>query len=256
MKRTLLVVFVALAIIATAGVTWAMADTTGGGNVISACVANRTGAVRVVPASESCRRAEHPLSWNQIGPQGLQGEPGPAGPAGASPGFCSQLPAVQTTGGGSAAYLNVDGIPGDTTAQGHENQIEVLSWQWGVGDDQALCSAAARNIPFHDLVVTKRVDKASPLLFKAVATGQHIPQVVLSLSKTSSGKPFDYLVITMNDVLVTSAKPGFGGGDQLPNESITLNFTKVEFKYVQQNPDGTVGTPIAFCFDAVSHQAC
>jgi hypothetical protein len=57
---------------------------------VHACVANNTGATRIVSASTHCYANEHALIWNlsgppgPIGPQGAQGIPGPSGPAGAN----------------------------------------------------------------------------------------------------------------------------------------------------------------------------
>lgn len=46
------------------------------------CVANSTGAIRLVGSAVVCRTGEHKIRWNQIGPQGLQGDPGPQGSQG------------------------------------------------------------------------------------------------------------------------------------------------------------------------------
>lgn len=48
--------------------------------VISACVNNSDGSMRI---ASTCKRGETSLSWNQVGPQGPQGPMGLAGPAGA-----------------------------------------------------------------------------------------------------------------------------------------------------------------------------
>lgn len=50
--------------------------------VIYACMGERSGAVRIVSASESCLRGELPIHWNVEGPPGPAGPQGPAGPAG------------------------------------------------------------------------------------------------------------------------------------------------------------------------------
>jgi len=58
--------------------------------VIHACVNKRTGVVRIVSASASCRRGETAIAWNGQGTRGAAGErgaagpQGPAGPAGAA----------------------------------------------------------------------------------------------------------------------------------------------------------------------------
>jgi hypothetical protein len=52
---------------------------------IHSCVHQENGQVRIVSATEHCRRTESALEWNAegpAGPAGPQGEPGPAGSAG------------------------------------------------------------------------------------------------------------------------------------------------------------------------------
>lgn len=50
--------------------------------VITACVDQKEGYLRVIDASEACRSGETRLTWNQVGPAGPQGEPGPPGAPG------------------------------------------------------------------------------------------------------------------------------------------------------------------------------
>jgi hypothetical protein len=49
---------------------------------VHACVANNTGAVRIVSASTHCYSNEHALTWSITGPPGPIGPQGPHGPAG------------------------------------------------------------------------------------------------------------------------------------------------------------------------------
>jgi len=49
--------------------------------VIDACVAKKTGAVRIVGSPADCHKSENPISCNQSGPPGPPGPPGPAGHA-------------------------------------------------------------------------------------------------------------------------------------------------------------------------------
>jgi hypothetical protein len=52
------------------------------------CVNNTTGASRIVSKATICKSTEHKISWNEVGPRGLQGSkgnqgnPGPQGPRG------------------------------------------------------------------------------------------------------------------------------------------------------------------------------
>ena len=66
------------------GVTVALAH----GSDIHACVNNTTGKIHIIGEGDSCKNSEYPISWNQVGQQGLPGEngsdgaQGPAGPQG------------------------------------------------------------------------------------------------------------------------------------------------------------------------------
>ena len=55
----------------------------------------------------------------------------------------------------------------------------------------------------NDLSFTHKIDKASPLLLKACATGQHLKEATITRRKAGKGQQ-EFLVIKMNDVLVTS----------------------------------------------------
>ena len=63
--------------------------------------------VRILSASDSCTRAETPLSWNREGPAGPAGATGPAGPAG--PQGEQGPPGPAGTGGSAAAFERVAG---------------------------------------------------------------------------------------------------------------------------------------------------
>jgi hypothetical protein len=79
---------------------------------VHACVANNTGATRIVSASTHCYSNEHALSWSITGPIGPQGPVGPVGPAGpfgppGPPGAPGATGATGATGasGHSDAYI-------------------------------------------------------------------------------------------------------------------------------------------------------
>ena len=73
------------------------------------------------------------------------------------------------------AFLKIDGIDGESTDDAPEGEIEVFSFSWGVtqtgttggGGGSGAGKASSKDIPF-----TQRTSKASPLLFKACATGR------------------------------------------------------------------------------------
>lgn len=50
--------------------------------VITACIREKSGQIRIVDSVEQCRRFENTLTWNQTGAEGLQGQQGDVGPEG------------------------------------------------------------------------------------------------------------------------------------------------------------------------------
>ena len=75
---------VALLTAATAAFGLGIYVTAHGGDTsrIHGCVDNRTGAIRIIGATQNCASKEIALDWNIAGPAGPQGLAGPAGPIG------------------------------------------------------------------------------------------------------------------------------------------------------------------------------
>ena len=80
------------------------------------------------------------------------------------------------------------------------------------------------------------ISKASPLLMKACATGQHFPTATLTCRK-AGGSQVEFLKIKLADILVSSFQNGgLGQGsdikqDELPLDQLSLNFVKIDFLY-------------------------
>ena len=81
------------------------------------------------------------------------------------------------------------------------------------------------------LVLTKVVDECTPLLFKAVFTGQHFQTATLHVGTSKTPILF---IITLKDFIVTDLKHEFslegkGATDDVLMESITLDFASLSF---------------------------
>jgi hypothetical protein len=72
------------------------------------------------------------------------------------------------------------------------------------------------------------------------ANGAHINKAILHVRKAGE-KPQEYLTITMEEAFISSFNDGGSDGSLLPTENATLNFAKIEFKYSQQEKDGSLG---------------
>jgi type VI secretion system secreted protein Hcp len=140
-------------------------------------------------------------------------------------------------------FLKIDGIDGESQDDKHKNEIDLDSWSWGAsqaGTHSAGGGGGAGKVSMHDFSFTMHVNKATPKLFLACASGEHIKKAVLTCRKAGKDQQ-EYLKITFTDLLVSNYHAGGSQGAIIPVEQIALNFAKVEFEYKEQKPDGTLG---------------
>jgi type VI secretion system secreted protein Hcp len=150
-------------------------------------------------------------------------------------------------------YLEIEGIKGESKDEKHKDQIDVHSYSFGVhnaGSFSAGGGGGTGRSTFQDIQLTKGVDKASPKLMLACATGQHITKATLYVRKAGKEQQEFYKVV-MSDVLVSSWSDGGHGED---NESFSLNFAKVEMEYKEQQKDGTLGGAVKASYDLKTHK--
>lgn len=142
-------------------------------------------------------------------------------------------------------FMKLDGISGESQDQKHKNEIEILSYAFGLhqqGTSSAGTGAGAGKVVFEDLHFTKRVDKATPNLLVNCATGKPSATSVITVRK-AGGDQQEYLKVTMTDVIISSYNSAGTEGD-VPLESISFNFTSVKVEYQPQNADGSLGGTI------------
>jgi len=133
----------------------------------------------------------------------------------------------------ASIFAKIGTIKGESQDARHKDEIDVQSWSWGLSHSGALPhggGGGAGKPSFHDLTFTHHVDKASPLLMKACATGQHIKSATITVRKAGKGQQ-EYLVVTMADVLVTSISTSVGAEDGAAVEGVSLEFAKVDLEY-------------------------
>jgi type VI secretion system secreted protein Hcp len=150
-------------------------------------------------------------------------------------------------------FLKIDGIPGESADSKHKGEIDVLSYSFGATQTGSFAyggGGGAGKVQFQDFHFTMKMSKATPKLFLACANGEHIKSALLTARKAGKEQQ-EFYIVKFTDILVSSYQTGgAGGGDEVPTESISFNFTKMEMEYKEQKGDGTLAGGIKAHYDA------
>ena len=196
------------------------------------------------------------ITWSVTGPPGATGPQGPPGVTGATGPTGPPVPAGTGTGtagtgtvsagtvltlpGGTQLTLGIGGAQALVLAPGRGRiatatlgsgrnaliiAVRALEFFAGAG---AVTGSGAAKSTVHDIQITKTIDKSSPTLLQACATGKHFPSATITL--VQKGKTIRY---SLQNVFISSDQvAGAGsGGSEIPLESLTLNFTKLQISY-------------------------
>ena len=140
-------------------------------------------------------------------------------------------------------FLKVEGVDGESTDDKHKGEIEIQSFTFGASNAASFAHGSGggvAKVALQDLHITKSVDKSSAKLFTASCTGEHLKKATL-VARKAGGDQHEYLTIVLSDVLVSNFTQGGHGGSGLPTDQVALAFSKIEFKYKEQKPDGSLG---------------
>lgn len=148
-------------------------------------------------------------------------------------------------------FLKLDGIKGESTDSKHKEEIDILSFSFGVsqhGTSSTGGGAGAGKASFSDISIVKKADKSSPLLMQNCASGTHIKAALLTVRK-AGGTQQEYYKIKLTDLLVSSLQNSGTDGGEVPMENVSLNFAKIEFEYYEQTPSGGLGGQVRGAWD-------
>jgi type VI secretion system secreted protein Hcp len=146
-------------------------------------------------------------------------------------------------------FLRVDGIKGDSRDRKHRDEIEITTWAWGVRRSSSPGGGGGGHgrADLHDLDLTMRTSIATPLLFKACATGQHIRSAVLT-GRRVGGDQAEFLLLTLTDVVVTRVELGDAPATP-PGDQVGLGYARAELSFRPQDPSGAAGPPVTVTLD-------
>lgn len=157
-----------------------------------------------------------------------------------------------------AIYMKYDGVTGNVTESGHTGWIELQSCNWGLGRSIATAVGASddreASMPsVSEVIVTKECDVASTNLLQEALTGFG---KTVQIDFTRTAKTTDtYLTLTLTNAMISSHSHSHNGGDGRPIESVSLNFTKFEYKFIQMDTDASPGSTATAGYDLSTAQA-
>src|SRR6202049_4512879 len=150
----------------------------------------------------------------------------------------------------SDIFAKIGDIKGESLDDKHKDEIEVQSFSWGVTNSGSMASGSGGGegkATFHDLSFTHNIDKSSPVLMQACATGVHMKEATITHRKAGKGQQ-EFMIVKMNYVIITGVTHG-GSGDGGHSENVTLAFAKVNVEYKPQKPDGSLDAGVHFKYD-------
>jgi type VI secretion system secreted protein Hcp len=122
------------------------------------------------------------------------------------------------------------------TDAAYKDKINIQSWAYGASlasyTDGTNQKRTFGKPEVSAISITKSMDLASTGIFQACIAGTNLPTVKIFTLQEESGKFDVFYTITLTNALIESYQVSTGG--QVPSESLTLTFSKIELAYKQQ----------------------
>lgn len=151
-------------------------------------------------------------------------------------------------------FLEIDGIQGESSIK--QNAIDIESWSFGMnqtGTSHVATGAGAGKVSVQDIHIQKQADKVSPTLMLKCCEGTHIKKGKITCRK-AGGKPLDYYVVELEDILISSVQTVGSNGSDLVNESLSINIGSFKVVYTPQKADGSGGAPVEVAWDVAKNK--
>ena len=166
------------------------------------------------------------------------------------------IQAHQRASGTPDYFLKLGDIKGESQDDKHRDEMQVESWSFGLsqaGSFGAGSGGGSGKVSFEEINFMMRSNVATPRVFVASATGEHIEKAVLTCRK-SGGKLEDFFVITMSDVVVSRLRINGPDGnpesrDIQPYDQFSLSFARIELAYKGQDSKGSLGAAVKGGYD-------
>lgn len=159
------------------------------------------------------------------------------------------------------AYLQIDGIKGESSDEKHKNWIEVYKVRGHVHQPRASSVSTAGGhtsgrADLSDIMLEKLADLSSPLLRQHCAMGKTINKAVFEFMRADGdGKPICYERWTLTNVMISNVTYDSGAGGTI-KEIVQLSYSKINWEHVKQSVrGGTEGSTLGG-WDCAKNTVC
>src|SRR5262249_1194774 len=148
-------------------------------------------------------------------------------------------------------------LEGESKDKRYEKSIDVSGWAFGATQDASIhqgSGGGTGKVSIHDVQIVKAVDKSTPELLMACCKGTHFKEAKL-IQRKAGEKPMEYVILTMEDVLIAHTELGYKKTGATPTEAVTLHFAKFTLDYHEQRQDGGKSGKVTCKWDIPANQA-
>lgn len=144
------------------------------------------------------------------------------------------------------AYLQIDGIKGESQDDRHTDWIECLSVNWGAHQPRSAGSLTsgghtAERAELSEISLCKLADLSTPILLQTCSMGRTISKARIELFRAdATGTRVLYFSIDMENVLIGHVSPDVHQGNLLA-EHIGLKYSNIKWRYTRQKIGGGAG---------------
>ncbi|OON59699.1 cytoplasmic protein USSDB7A [Massilia sp. KIM] len=159
------------------------------------------------------------------------------------------------------AYLQIDGITGESTDHKHRNWIEVSNVFYAIHQPRAMVVSTSGGhtsgrADVYPVTFLKLADLASPVLLQTCAAGRTLVKAVFEFMRAdSNGNAIPYFRIELENVLIASITPDSGQAGVI-SERIQLAYAKIKWNYLRQSIRGGTQGNTSGGWDCSANRVC
>ncbi len=143
-------------------------------------------------------------------------------------------------------FMSIEGIPGESTDEGHAEWMELLSYSHGLSQAVSGTSGTGGRTggraDFQHFSISKSIDKGTPDLAIYCASGKHISKIEIELCLATEDK-HTFMKYVMEDVVISSVfqKASNDSEGNRPTEMVTFAYGKLMWEYTPVDQMGATG---------------